>query len=130
MLARDFASAREGFAACTTLVLSAADRCEAWFGLAEAALGEGDRAAAASALLEAAAQGPARRRFDALVRRAGLLEEDGEFEAAVDALDHSLALAPLHAGAVASLKRVLVALENYEGLAELLTTLATRTPRA
>ena len=110
LAASDFPAAREGFAAAAALPLGQDDRCEAWSGLAEAALALGDRPAAAAAWSEAAGAGPARRRLDALLRRAELLEADGHLPDAAQALERALLVSPRHPAATDAYRRVLRAL--------------------
>jgi len=120
LAAGDLRSAREGFAACAALSLPAADLCEAHFGLGEALAGLGDPQGAAEAFRRAGEQGPPRRRFEAQVKRADLLEQGGRPGDAAEALHAALDLSPRNAAATAQLRRVLTALEDWEGLAELL----------
>jgi tetratricopeptide (TPR) repeat protein len=120
--AGDLRTAREGFAACAALTLPAAERCEAYLGMAEAELGLGDPSAAAEAFAAAARQGPAPRRFEALMRRADLLEAAGQREGAAESLAQALQLSPRHPEATARLRGVLTALEDWEALAELLSS--------
>lgn len=118
----DPSSARLGFEAAARLPLPPADRCEAHFGLAEAALSKSDRRAAAAALLEASRQGPAKRRVEALLRRGTMLEQLAEHSDAVGAYEAALAIAPGHPEATVGLKRALTQVEDWEGLAEVLAT--------
>jgi len=127
--AKDFASAREGYAAATALPLSQDDRCEAWLGLAEAALGLGELVAAAAAFDEAASAGPLRRRLDALLQRAALLEAQGALTEAAQALARARELSPGNPISTQAYKRVLRALADWQTLAAVLSEEATTAPR-
>src|SRR6185436_12806341 len=118
LAAGDLRSAREGFAACAALSLPAADLCEAHFGLGEAMAGLGDPQGAAEAFRRAGEQGPAKRRLEAQMKRAELLEQGHQLDDAAEALHAALDLSPRNAAATAQLRRVLTALEDWEALAE------------
>lgn len=126
--AREDARALEAFELLVTLPLAATERFDAWYGLAQAARATAPRRAE-EALLEAARQGPAARRVEALVERATLLESRGATEDAVTAWEAALALAPRHPLAIDGLKRNLRASNDWEGLAEVLAEEAAQTPK-
>ncbi len=127
--ANDFARALEAYEALVTLPLEGTERFEAWSGLAFAARAVDSPRRAEQALLEASKQGPTPRRVEALLQRAALLEGRKALSDAVQALGEALALAPRHPQATASLVRDLRALEDWEGLAEVLASEAAQTPR-
>ncbi|MBL8922007.1 MAG: flagellar hook-length control protein FliK [Myxococcaceae bacterium] len=120
--------ALEAYELLVTLPLAAAERFEAWYGLAQAARPVAPRRAE-EALLEASKQGPAQRRVTALVERATLLEARAASEDAVTAWESALALAPRHAQALDGLKRNLRSLSDWEGLAEVLSQEAAHTQK-
>ncbi len=126
----DAGLARAAFERALALPLSDADRCEAGFGLADAAEGQGDATGAAEALREAARQGAPARRVEALLRRAALLERTDAVGDAATAFEAALALSPLHAGALAGLKRTLRQLERWDALADVLAREAAAAPAA
>lgn len=127
--ARDFAGARAGFEAAARLSLPPSDRCEAYFGLAEAARSAGDSEGAGQALLEASRLGPAKRRVEALLLRGELLEGLEQHAEAVESYESALSLAPGHQAATAGLKRALPRVEDWEGLAEVLAAEAAHAPK-
>ncbi|MCP3105545.1 flagellar hook-length control protein FliK, partial [Myxococcus sp. K15C18031901] len=114
--------AREALLGAIALSPSEAERCDAFFTLAELARRDARPDEEAVALEEASRQGPTPRRVEALLARAALLEARGQPEAAGASLSAALALAPRHAQATASLQRVLRALGDWKALAELLST--------
>ncbi|NMO15257.1 flagellar hook-length control protein FliK [Pyxidicoccus fallax] len=122
--------AREALRAAIALEPPAAERCDAFFALAELAHRDGQPDEEAAALAEAARQGPSPRRVEALLARATLLESRGHIKDAGQSLEAALALAPRHAQATAALQRVLRAQEDWAALAELLSTEAPHTPPA
>ncbi|AEI64797.1 flagellar hook-length control protein FliK [Corallococcus macrosporus] len=122
--------AREALGAAIGLELSAAERCDAFFSLAELAHRDGKPEEEAAALAEASLQGPTPRRVEALLARAALLESSGHLEEAGQSLESALALAPRHAQATAALQRVLRTREDWAALAELLAAEAPHVPPA
>ncbi|MBZ4419259.1 flagellar hook-length control protein FliK [Myxococcus sp. RHSTA-1-4] len=122
--------AREALRAAIALEPPAAERCDAFFALAELAHRDGQPDEEAAALAEAARQGPSPRRVEALLARATLLEARGHIKDAGQSLEAALALAPRHAQATAALQRVLRAQEDWAALAELLAAEAPHTPPA
>jgi tetratricopeptide (TPR) repeat protein len=128
----DQAHAREAYELVVplTAMFSPTERHEAWYGLARTALGSGDRARAEVALLEASKAGPAPSRVAALLERAQLLEGREARAEAVTAYEAALALAPRHPQATEGLKRTLRAVQDFEGLAEVLATEAAAAPKA
>jgi len=130
--AGDTTSAREAFEAATkhAAVLQPAARHEVWYGLARTALSSGDRTRAEAALLEASKAGPAPGRVSALLERAQLLENREAKADAVAAYEAALALAPRHPQATDGLKRNLRAVQDWEGLAEVLAAEAAAAPKA
>ncbi len=127
--AKDGERAREAFEALVGLPLSPAERHEAWYGLARTSLANGDVSRAESALLEASKQGPAAQRVTALMERAGLQEGRDARSDAVQSFEAALALAPRHPQATEGLKRNLRAVQDFEGLAEVLATEAASAPK-
>jgi tetratricopeptide (TPR) repeat protein len=128
--ADDRPRALEAWEALAALPLDGAERFEAWYGLAQAARALDRLTRAEVALLEASRQGPVSRRVDALVERALLLETRGAPDEAVESFSAALALAPRHPLATQGLVRALRAEEDWEGLAEVLSTEAAQLPRA
>ncbi|MCY1019872.1 flagellar hook-length control protein FliK [Pyxidicoccus sp. MSG2] len=122
--------ARDALRAAIALEPPAAERCDAFFSLAELAHRDGQPDDEAAALAEAARQGPTPRRVEALLARAALLEARGHIKDAGQSLESALALAPRHTQATAALQRVLRAQENWAALAELLAAEAPHTPPA
>ncbi|WP_164002222.1 flagellar hook-length control protein FliK [Pyxidicoccus caerfyrddinensis] len=120
--------AREALRAAIALEPPAAERCDAFFSLAELAHRDGQPDDEAAALAEAARQGPTPRRVEALLARAALLEARGHIKDAGQSLEAALALAPRHTQATAALQRVLRAQEDWAALAELLAAEAPHTP--
>ncbi|GHG94093.1 flagellar hook-length control protein FliK [Comamonas sp. JC664] len=120
--------AREALSAAIGLEPPAAERCDAFFVLAELARRDGRPDDEAAALAEAALQGPTPRRVEALLARATLLESGGRLEDAGQSLESALALAPRHVQATTALQRVLRAREDWAALAELLSTEAPHVP--
>ncbi|MBZ4408850.1 flagellar hook-length control protein FliK [Myxococcus sp. XM-1-1-1] len=112
--------AREALLAAVALSPSEAERCDAWFTLADLARRDERPDEEATALAEAARQGPTPRRVEAHLARAALLESRGALADARESLRAALALAPRHAGATASLLRVLRTLGDWAALAEVL----------
>lgn len=127
--AQEPAKALEAFELLVTLQLPAAERFDAWYGLAQAARPSSPRRAE-EALLEASKQGPAPKRVEALVERATLLEARGAADDAVSTWEAALALAPRHPQALDGLKRNLRSLSDWEGLAEVLAQDAAQTPKS
>ncbi len=119
--AQDNARALEAFEALVTLPLPANGRFEAHYGLAQVARTAGNIRRAEEALFEASKQGPVQRRVEALLERASLEEGRSAFSAAVDSYAAALALAPRHSKATAGLIVALRRVEDWEGLAEVLT---------
>ncbi|MEW5741363.1 MAG: hypothetical protein AB1938_20745 [Myxococcota bacterium] len=128
--ADDRTRALEAWETLVALPLKASERHEAWFGLAQMAKAVGSTRRAEEALLEASRQGPAPRRVEALLERAALLEARDAQDDAVEAFSAALALAPRHPQATAGLVRVLRAQQDWEGLAEVLSTEAAQLPKA
>ncbi|MCC6334970.1 MAG: flagellar hook-length control protein FliK, partial [Myxococcales bacterium] len=128
--ADDRTRALEAWEALVALPLKAAERHEAWYGLAQMAKAVGSTRRAEEALLEASRQGPVPRRVDALLERAALLEAREAKDEAVEAFSAALALAPRHPLATGGLVRVLRAQADWEGLAEVLSTEAAQLPKA
>ncbi|OJH39302.1 tetratricopeptide repeat protein [Cystobacter ferrugineus] len=124
------APAREALLAAVSLSLSPAERCDAFFALATLAHRDGQPAAEAEALAEAARQGPVSRRVEALLLRARLLEKAGDRQEAARGLEAALALAPRHGGATSALQRVLRDLEDWQRLTALLAAEAPHAPPA
>jgi tetratricopeptide (TPR) repeat protein len=122
--------AREALRLAIALEPPAAERCDAFFALAELARRDGQPDEEAAALAEAARQGPSPRRVEALLARAALLEARGHIKDAGQSLVAALALAPRHAQATAALQRVLRAQQDWAALAELLAAEAPHTPPA
>ncbi|MBU8895496.1 flagellar hook-length control protein FliK [Corallococcus sp. M34] len=120
--------ARAALRAAIDLEPPAEERCDAFFALAELARREGQADEEASALAEAARQGPVPRRVEALLTRAALLEAAGGLRDAARDLESALALAPRHARAIDGLHRVLRGLEDWKGLAALLADEAPHAP--
>lgn len=123
-------TARDALRAAIALEPPAAERCDAFFALAELAHRDGQPDDEAAALAEAARQGPTPRRVEALLSRATLLEARGHIKDAGQSLEAALALAPRHAQATAALQRVLRAQQDWAALAELLAAEAPHTPPA
>lgn len=119
--AEDTPRALEAFEALVTLPLPPNERFEAHYGLAQVARTAGNIRRAEEALLEASKQGPVPRRVEALLERAALEEGRSALEAAVDSYGAALELAPRHAKATAGLIGALRRVEDWEGLAEVLT---------
>jgi len=127
---REWTAAREAFELCLgTTILDASDRCDAFIGLATACAELGDTLGAAAALWDASRQGPIERRIEALLRRAAMLEAERDLSAAGQSYESALVLAPANAEAREGLKRILRALEDWAGLAELLAAEASHAPR-
>jgi tetratricopeptide (TPR) repeat protein len=122
--------AREALRAAIALEPPAAERCDAFFALAELAHRDSQPDEEAAALAEAARQGPTPRRVEALLARATLLEARGHIKDAGHSLEAALALAPRHAQATTALQRVLRAQQDWAALAELLAAEAPHTPPA
>ncbi|TQF15354.1 flagellar hook-length control protein FliK [Myxococcus llanfairpwllgwyngyllgogerychwyrndrobwllllantysiliogogogochensis] len=120
--------AREALVSAVALSPSDAERCDAFFTLADLAHRDERPDEEAAALAEAARQGPTPRRVEALLARATLLETRGELAEARGSLQAALALAPRHARATVSLQRALRALEDWAALAELLAAEAPHAP--
>lgn len=128
--AKDFPRAAEAFQTVVRLPLGGEELQEAWLGLAQAARELGDDRRAEAALLEAAKKGPVARRVEALLERARLLEARDARTEAIESLEAVRSLAPRHEAATQSLKRNLAALEDFEGLAEVLAAEAQGTPKS
>lgn len=126
----DMRHAQEAYRAMVDLPLGPPERFEAFMGLADTARALGDRLAAETALLEASRQGPVPKRVDALLMRAQLLEDREARTDAVQAYEAALALSPRHLAATDGLKRNLLALGDFSGLAEVLATQAAQMPKA
>lgn len=126
----DFTGALEALELLVTLPLGPSERCEANLALARAAQAVGNGARAERALLEASKHGPVPRRVEAALERASLLEARGALPEAVETWSLVLELAPRHPAATAGLVRALRVLEDWEGLAEVLSLEAAHTPRA
>ncbi|QSQ23007.1 flagellar hook-length control protein FliK [Pyxidicoccus parkwayensis] len=122
--------AREALRAAIALEPPAAERCDAFFSLAELAHRDGQPEEEAAALAEAARQGPTPRRVEALLTRAALLETSGRTRDARESLEGALGLAPRHAQATTALQRVLRAQQDWAALAEVLSAEAPHTPPA
>ncbi len=105
-------------------------RHEAWYGVARTALAAGDKPGAEAALLEASKVGPAPTRVAALLERAQLLEARDAKLDAIAAFEGALALAPRHPQATEGLKKNLRAVQDWEGLAEVLAAEAASAPKA
>lgn len=127
--AGDAPGALEAYEGLATLELQAIERQEAWLGVARAARALGDLRRTEQALLEASRAGVVSRRVEALCERAVLLEARGARGDAVDAYGAALALAPRDSGAFAGLTGALRALEDWEGLAEVLAAEVAQAPR-
>lgn len=112
--------ARAALLAAVALPLAPAERCEAFFSLAQLAHREGRPEEESQALAEAARQGPLSRRVEALLARATLLEKTGALAEAATSLEEALALVPRHAASLAALQRVLRQLEDWPRLTALL----------
>lgn len=128
-LADDTPRAIEAFEALVKLPLPAAERTEAWFGLAEVTRKAGDPKRAEEALLEASKQGPVARRVQALLERADLQDSRGFIEGAIESWSGALELAPRHPGATAGLIGALRRSSDWEGLAEVLADEAAHLPK-
>ncbi|MFO0597953.1 MAG: flagellar hook-length control protein FliK [Myxococcaceae bacterium] len=128
--AGDVARALEAYEAQVALPLPAAERLEAWFGLAAVARASNNGKRAEEALLEASKQGPVPRRVEALVQRAELQEGRGALDAAVTSWSAALELAPRHPKATAGLIAALRRVGDWEGLAEVLAVEAAHLPKA
>lgn len=128
--AGDSTRALEAWEALVSLPLPATERHEAWYGLAQMAKAMGSIRRAEEALLEASRQGPVARRVEALLERAALLEARDAKDDAVEAYSAALALVPRHPQATQGLMRLLRAQEDWEGLAEVLSTEAAQRPKA
>lgn len=129
LLEKNARAAKDGFACLAALDPKGNERLEVMLGLAESALAVGDRLAAAEAFLEASKSGPAQRRAEAFLARAALLEEQGDLSGASDSFEGALGLVPRLAQAREGQKRVLRALEDWEGLAEVLAAEASEVPK-
>ena len=127
--ARDWPRAKEAWEAVTTLSLSPLERFDAWAGVARVARQVGDFVGAERALLESSRQGPVPRRVEALLERGALLEARNARDLAVEAYESALALAPRNAPATEGLRRCLLALGDFAGLAELLSAEAQQAPK-
>lgn len=119
--AEDTPRALEAFEALVTLPLPPNERFEAHYGLAQVARAAGNIRRAEEALLEASRQGPVARRVEALLERGSLEEGRSALAAAVDSYAAALELAPRHPRATAGLIGALRRVEDWEGLAEVLT---------
>lgn len=128
--ANDTTRALEAFEALVTLPLPAAERFEAWFGLAQVARGSGNPRRAEEALLEASKQGAVPRRVEALLARAELQEARGGLEQAVVTYSAVLELAPRQPKATAGLVAALRKVGDWEGLAEVLSVEAAHLPKS
>ena len=128
--AQDSSNAALAFSLLTRLPLEPTARFDAFYGLAQASRLQGDLTQAEEALGAAAKQGSAQRRVEALLERAQLQEQRKAREEAIESFEATLALAPRHGGALEGLKRNLRALEDWEGLAEVLATEAAQAPRS
>jgi tetratricopeptide (TPR) repeat protein len=127
---KEWPAAQECFALCAALdAASASDRCEAFAGLADASDALGDRARAAAALWDASRQGPLPLRVESLLRRAKMLESERDLSTAGQSYESALVLDAGNPEARAGLKRVLGALEDWSGLAELIAAEAASAPR-
>ena len=124
--AEDTARALEAFEALVTLPLPANERFEAHYGLAQVARNAGNIRRAEEALLEASKQGPVPRRVEALLERASLEEGRSALSAAVDSYSAALELAPRHPKATQGLINSLRRVEDWAGLAEVLSVEAER----
>ncbi|MBX7114119.1 MAG: flagellar hook-length control protein FliK [Myxococcaceae bacterium] len=128
--AEDMRHAQEAYRAMVDLPLAPEERFEAFMGLADTARALRDGPGAESALLEASKQGSAPKRVEALLSRAQLLEERGARAEAVQSFEAALALAPRHGAATEGLKRNLLAVGDFGGLAEVLAAQAAQMPKA
>lgn len=128
----DHAHARNAYAAVAqrAALLQPAMRHEAWYGVARSALAAGDKSGAEASLLEASKVGPAPTRVAALLERAQLLEARDAKLDAIAAFEGALALAPRHPQATEGLKKNLRAVQDWEGLAEVLAAEAASAPKA
>ena len=120
--------AREALRAAIALEPPAAERCDAFFALAELAHRDARPDEEAAALAEAAQQGPTPRRVEALLARATLLEARGHIKDAGQSLEAALVLVPRHAQATTALQRVLRAQQDWAALVELLAAEAPHMP--
>jgi len=125
----EWEGAREGYSVCTGLQIADEARSVAFAGLADVLLALGQMVESASALREAARSGPPERRVTALLRSGAMLEDQRELAAAGECYEQALALSPASAPAASGLKRILCALQDWEGLAEMLAVEAARAPR-
>ncbi|MFZ5443840.1 MAG: tetratricopeptide repeat protein [Myxococcota bacterium] len=128
--AEDTVRALEAYEALVGLPLEPAERFEAWFGLAHLARAAGNARRAEDALLEASKQGPVPRRVEALLERAELQEARAAFDEAVVSFSAVLSLAPRQPKATAGLIAALRRLEDWAGLAEVLSVEAAHLPKA
>jgi tetratricopeptide (TPR) repeat protein len=127
--AGDLPRATDAYALAVTLPLDSTERFEAFHGLAQVTLAQGDARRAEAALLEASKQGPLERRVEVLLERAKLLESRQARAEAAQAYQAALALSPRHPLATAGLITSLRALGDWAALAEVLAAEAAQTPR-
>ncbi len=127
---QEWPAAHDAYSLCLAMTsLDSSARCDAFIGLAAACTALDDLVAAQAALWDASRQGPVDRRIEALLRRAAMLEAQADLSAAGQSYESALVLAPANLEAREGLKRVLRALEDWGGLAELIAVEASQVPR-
>ncbi len=135
-LASMLASAADANTAVTALELavrlplSGAEACDTWLKLGQVAQRQGSTAKAERAFREAAKQGPAQKRVEALLFCAAAAEARGARDVAIDDFEGVLALAPRMPQAFEGLCRNLRAAGDEEGLAEVLSSEVLQTPKS
>lgn len=127
--AADYATAKDAYSIAGSLLGGKPEGHQAWRGLAQSAMLLGEKPTAITALSAAAKEGSYRERAEALFQRGSLLEEMGNVADAAQSYENALALAPTDVNAQAGLKRTLRILGNWQALAEVLASEATRTPK-